>query len=219
MNSPIKPTFKSEAISLAVIIASVITSFTTYNSLPTRVITHWNFYGQADGWSSRGFHALLFPGLIIAMYVLFLILPNLDPKKERYQDFIKPYNIFRTTLLVVFYIIFLLSTLVNLGYNINIGKAVPFIIGLLMIFIGNYMGKIKKNWFVGIRTPWTLSSENVWNKTHRFAGIMFVLFGLLLIISPYLEKTLGITVFVIGILLVSLVPMAYSYILYRKEKK
>jgi uncharacterized membrane protein len=219
MNSPIKPSFKTEAISIVTVIAAIATAVISYEHLPARVISHWNFYGQADAWSSREFHVYFFPALTAGMYLLFLVVPNLDPKKERYQDFIKPYNVFRTTILFVIYLIYLLATLVNVGYEINIAKTVPLLIGGLMIMLGNYMGKIKKNWFVGIRTPWTLSSENVWNKTHRLGGAMFVLFGLTMIITPFLSKVLGLTLFALGIIGITIIPMTYSYILYRREKK
>ncbi len=217
MNSPLKPTLKTEAISFTMVIASIVTSLITYNKLPKQVISHWNFSGTPDGWASREFHSMLFPAIITGMYVLFLFLPSLDPKKDRYQDFIKVYNLFRTVFLVVFYLIFLLATLANLGYSISIAKTVPLIIGLLMMLIGNYMGKIKNNWFMGIRTPWTLSSENVWNKTHRLGGWMFVLFGLIMIATPYLNKSLGLAAFALGIVAVTIIPMGYSYILYKRE--
>lgn len=214
----IKPTFKSEAVPLLVITASIITSFVSYDRLPARVVSHWNIYGQPDGFSSRHFLTIFFPGLIILMYALFLLLPNIDPKKERYQEFTKTYNIFRALFLLIFYAIFLLAILANLGYGVSIGKTVPLIIGLLMILIGNYLGKIKNNWFIGIRTPWTLSSERVWNKTHRFGGRMFVLFGLLLIIIPFVSKVLSAPLFILGLLLAVVAPIVYSYIEYKKEK-
>ena len=212
----IKPTIKSELLSISVIIASIITAISTYSHLPNKVISHWNFSGVADGWSSREFHVLFFPSLIIGMYFLFLILPNLDPKKERYHSFGNVYNVFRSMFILVFYAIFLLATLANLDYAVNIGKTVPLIIGIMMIIIGNYMSKIKNNWFVGIKTPWTLSSENVWNKTHRLGGWMFVLFGIILIIAPFLPKILGVILFIAGIICVTIIPIGYSYFLYKK---
>jgi uncharacterized membrane protein len=216
--SPLNISFKTEAPSLAIVLAGIITAIVSYDRLPVQVISHWDFYGTANGWMSRQAHTLLFMGLLIGMYLLFLVLPNLDPKKDRYKEFAKAYFVFRTAILGLFYIVFLLATLVNLGYPISISKTVPLLIGLLMILLGNYMGKIKKNWFVGIRTPWTLSSENVWNKTHRLGGKLFVLFGLILIVTPFLTKVVGITLFIFGLILITIVPMAYSYLLYRQEQ-
>lgn len=218
MKSPLNITWKSEFIPLAAVIASIITSALSYSYLPDRVISHWNFYGEADGWSSRGFHALFFPALLAAMYVLFLILPSIDPKKDRYQDFAGVYNIFRSAIMLVLFAVYLMATLVNLGYDINISQVVPTIIGLMMIVLGNYMSKIKNNWFVGIRTPWTISSDNVWQKTHRLGGLMFTFFGFSLILMPYLPYSAGMTFFIIGVIAVTVVPILASYIFYRNEK-
>ena len=98
-------------------------------------------------------------------------------------------------------------------------KTITVIIGLLFMYMGNLMGKIKNNWFVGIKTPWTLSSENVWNKTHRFGGYAFVIFGLMLILIPYLGKTLGLVAFISGLALLVFGTTAYSYLIYRREQK
>lgn len=218
MNSPLKISFKSEIVSILLVLAGVITSAVSFGRLPARVVSHWNVYGVPDGWMSRELHAILFPGILLGLYLLLLFMPSLDPKKDRYKEFADVYNIFRTLILLVLYLVFLIATLANLGYDISVGKTVPLIIGLLMIVIGNYMGKIKKNWFVGIRTPWTLSSENVWNKTHRLGGWMFVLFGLILITSPFLSPAFIAPLFILGLICAVLIPIIYSYILFKKEK-
>ena len=120
-------------------------------------------------------------------------------------------------LVLVMTLVFLASGLFNLGYNVQIQYVIPTLIGILMIILGNYMGKLKPNWFVGIKTPWTLSSENIWNKTHRMGGYAFILFGILIILTPFLPKTLGFLAFGLGILLVTVGTFGYSYWLYRKE--
>lgn len=218
MKSPLNITWKSEIVSLVSVAASIAVSALCYSRLPERVISHWNFAGQADGWSSRNFHVFFFPSMLVGMYLLFLILPSIDPKKERYVEFVKIYNIFRSMIVLIFLAIYLVATLVNIGYSINVGLVVPSIIGLMMIVMGNYMGKIKNNWFMGIRTPWTLSSENVWIKTHRLGGLMFVLFGIILILTPWMPQQLGMAAFITGILCVTIVPMAASYFFYKNEK-
>lgn len=219
MKSPLNITWKSEIVPALVLVASIVTAIVSYKYLPERVISHWNFSGQADGWSSRSFHTIFFPALIISMYILFLALPNIDPKKERYQEFSKVYNIIRGMMLSVFFLIYLGATLVNLGYNIDIAHSVPALIGVMMIVLGRYMGEIKNNWFVGIRTPWTMSSELVWQKTHRLGAWVFIIFGLILIITPWLPKNIGLFLFAAGIIAVVLVPMIASYVFYRNEKK
>ncbi len=153
------------------------------------------------------------------MYILFLILPSIDPRKERYAEFEKVYTIFKTMMVGVLFVVFILATLANLGYEANIGKVISVVIGIMMIVLGNYMGKIKNNYFVGIKNPWTLSSENVWNETHRFGGWTFIIFGLCIIITPYLPILYGTILFISGVLLTVLGTSIYSYILYKKEQK
>lgn len=189
-----------------------------YMNFPDRVVTHWNFAGTPDSWGKGTTNALAIPSVITGMYLLFLFLPMLDPKKERYEEFGKVYNIFKTLLLLVMLLVFTLTGLFNLGYNISIQYTIPTLIGILMIILGNYMGKIKPNWFVGIKTPWTLSSENVWNKTHRMGGYAFILFGLLIILAPFLPKVLGLIAFILGILTVTVGTFGYSYWVYRQEQ-
>lgn len=219
MNNPIKPTLKSELLSIILVAATVLSSFYFYAHFPERVPTHWNFRGEVDGWGSRVQGAFIIPAMLVVMYILFVFLPMLDPKKERYTQFLKTYNVFRNLILLVMVLIYFIASFNGLGYNIPIQYTVPVIIGLLFIVMGNYMGKIKRNWFVGIRTPWTMSSEEVWNKTHRIGGYLFIVAGLGIMITPYLPKALGLGVFIATMVLMVFGTFAYSYILYLKEKK
>lgn len=218
MNNPIKPTIKTEIIPLLLIIATILLSIFFYPMLPEKMISHWNFQGQADGWMPKLFNTILFPCIITACYLLFLIMPYFDPRKERYPEFRGVYNIFKTAMILVFFIVYLASLLANLGLPINIGKIVSLVIGLMMIVLGNYMSKIKFNWFMGIRTPWTMSSEVVWNKTHRIGGWFFIIFGLCIIIAPYLPTFYGTIIFLGGVILATVGSYIYSYLVYRKEK-
>ncbi len=215
----IKYNIKKETIPILLIVFAIIFSGITYNLLPDKVVSHWNFYGTADGWSSKNFQAMFFPGLILFMYILFLILPRIDPRRDRYKEFEKVYSIFKLVILSFFFILFIATTLYNLGYNMNIGKLISFLVGVMMIVLGNYMDKIKRNWFVGIKNPWTLSSESVWNKTHRFAKWVFMIFGICIITAPYLSIFYGTGLFILGIFLTVFGTMIYSYIIYKKERK
>lgn len=219
MKSPLNLSWKSEWPSLTILAASVLTSVLSYAHLPERVASHWNVRGEVDAWTSRDFHAWFFPALLSGIYLLLVVVPSMDPRRERYVEFARVYNIFRNLILLVLFSVFLLATLFNVGYDVNIGKSVPFIIGLLMLVIGNYMGKLKRNWFVGIRTPWTLSSDNIWAKTHRLGGLMFVAFGLLLMATPYLPTFMAMPTLFSGIFMAVVLPFAYSYYLFRQSKK
>ncbi|MFA6215125.1 MAG: SdpI family protein [Patescibacteria group bacterium] len=219
MSSPIKPTLKTEFIPVILIILSVFASFYFYANFPEKVPTHWNYRGQIDGWSGKGFAAFFFPGLIFGLYLLFLGLPYLDPKKEHYLEFAKVYHIFKNFFIGFMVAIYFYTGLAGLGYELPVNVVVPTIVGLLFLILGNYMGKIKSNWFMGIRTPWTLSNEQVWNKTHRLGGKLFMLMGLFMIFGSFLPAELFWYSFIAGITIVSLFPMIYSYLLYKKINK
>ncbi|MDD4901015.1 MAG: SdpI family protein [Patescibacteria group bacterium] len=219
MTNPIKPTIKSEFIALALIISTLAAAVFFYNTLPERIATHWNFAGVADHYGSGKVQAVVFPSLIIGMYLLFLLIPYLDPKKERYEQFNKVYHIFKSIIVALLVTIFMVVGLNGLGYNLPVGVITPALIGVLFIVIGNYLGKIKMNWFVGIKTPWTLSSENVWNKTHRFGGKMFILAGLLMIAEAVLPVSWKLPIFIITIIVLLLGTIGYSYIVFLQEKK
>jgi uncharacterized membrane protein len=218
MTNPIKPTLKTEFFPIILILAAVIASFYFYTHFPERVPTHWNFAGQVDSWGNKIEGAFAIPGMLVAMYFLFLFLPMLDPKKERYEQFIKIYNIFRSMILLVLVAIYFVASFNGLGYNVPVQYLVPIIIGVLFLVLGNYMGKLKRNWFIGVRTPWTISSEEVWNKTNRFGGYLFMVSGLIMMAIPFLPSLIGIWLF--GGMMIVLVfgTFIYSYVMYAKEK-
>lgn len=219
MKNPLNLKLKTEWPALLAVILSVSLSFYFYANFPDRIATHWNFAGEVDGWSGKSFGAFFFPALIAGMYLLFLLLPMFDPKKDRYQEFVKPYNIFRQAIIIVLSIVYLATGFFNIGYDINIGAITGGSIGIMMIILGNYLGKIKPNWFVGIRTPWTMSSENVWTKTHRVGGYLFMVFGVILMIAPFMPETMALIFFFTWTVFLLVFTFGYSYWLYRKEKK
>jgi uncharacterized membrane protein len=219
MSAPIKFTKKSEIFPILVIILSFIAGIYFYNKSPDVVASHWNFAGQVDGYSGKTVGAFALPILLAVIYILFLIMPTIDPRKNRYTEFSSVYHIFRNIIIFVLFIVYISSGLYNLGFPVAINHIVPFAIGCMMFVLGNYMGKIKPNYFMGIRTPWTLASDVVWNKTHRMGGYFFILFGLTIIISPFLNPTLGISIFIGGAIITTLGTMIYSYICFRQDNK
>ncbi|MFC1626811.1 SdpI family protein [Patescibacteria group bacterium] len=218
MKSPIKYSQKSELLPISIILLSLIFGIYFYSHFPDQVANHWNFEGIVDGYTNKTIGAFAIPLLLTAMYLLFRVLPSIDPRQNRYAEFQKTYLSFRTVIMGFLFIIYILMGIFNLDFPINIGTFIPGLVGILMIIIGNFMGKIKPNWFMGIRTPWTLSSDAVWNKTHRVGGYLFALFGILIIISPFLQKTYSMMTFIGGTLIAVGGTVIYSYIAYRKEQ-
>jgi len=218
MKNPLQYSFKTEIWPLAILAATVAVSAWSYPHLPNQVVTHWNIQGQANGWSSRTFQAIFFPALLAAMYALFSLMPLFDPRRERYQEFAKVYRSMRNLILSALLIIFTAATFSNLGYAINIGVVVAGTIGLMFALIGAYLPKLKRNWFIGIRTPWTLSSENVWDKTHRLGGRLFIVLGIAFLVSPWLAPAWDMIIIVGGLLAFIAAVGIYSYVLYKREK-
>lgn len=208
----------SEIFSIITIAIVVLASFYFYNHFPEKVPTHWNIKGEIDGWSSPAVAAFLIPIVLFFLYIMFLVLPKIDPQKERYIQFNKPYKIFQNVIIIFMAILYFLTGFSGLGYKISIDNIVPIMVGILFMIIGNYMGKIKKNWFVGIKTPWTLSSENIWNKTHRLGGKLFVLGGFLMMLMPFFIVYVKIYLFIFIIIILAVIPAMYSYFEYKKEE-
>lgn len=219
MKNFLKLSFKSEVLNIILLLVSIVASFWFYTHMPETVPIHWGITGEADGFGSKTFAAFFFPALILGIYLLLLLAPYFDPNKERYAEFAKEYSYIRGILTFFFTYVYFMASLAGVGYQINIAKAVSIGLALMFMVLGNYLGKIKPNWFVGIRTPWTLSSEDVWNKTHRFGGKLFFISGLLLLLglffpAPWLFVMLMVLVFICAI-----GSIVYSYILFRAEKE
>jgi len=219
MKNPINYSFKTEVFPFLILLSTVILSFWAYPKLPDLVVSHWDFAGHANGWSSREFHVIFSPALLFAMYTLFSIMPKFDPHASRYQEFASAYRSIRNFILLIFFVIFAAATFSNLGYAVNIGVTVAGLVGLLMIILGCYFRKLKQNFFIGIRTPWTLSSENVWNKTHRLGSYLFIIWGACLMLSPWLTTRFAFIILFGGLVSVLACLMIYSYLLYKKEQE
>ena len=213
-----KLTLKTEIIPLLVIVATMAVGFYFAVNLPPIVPTHWGINGQVDAWGSRNFTLFLAPGLILAMYLLFLVLPHFDPKKENYQKFSSTYHGFKSALMIFFFLLYLITGFAGLGYQLPIDKIITAMMGVLFLVIGSYLPKLKTNWFIGIRTPWTLSSEAVWQKTHQIGGKLFILEGFLILLSLLLLKGVWLfSFFMISILILLIIIFVYSYWVYRKK--
>lgn len=207
-----------ETLSILLVLSTIVLAYYFYQILPDQIITHWNAQGVADDWGSKTTHVILIPAITIGMYLLFKLLPKIDPKKLNYSQFSTAYKGLQVLLIAFFTGMFIITSLVNLSYNIPIGTVVSAIIGVLFIIIGIFMPKFKPNWFVGIKTPWTLSSEIVWKKTHKFGGYTFALAGVLFLLITFLPDYLYPYMFGLAILL-ALSSTIYSYFVYRNLKE
>lgn len=219
MSNPIKPSFKTEWFSGALIILGFLAAFYFFQHFPNLVPSHWNFKGEVDGYSSAFLAAFALPVMMLVLYLVFIFIPYLDPKKDQYESFAKVYHHFKDLIVAFLFILFMLTGLNGLGYRINVGFWSPIMIGALFILIGALLEKVKMNWFLGIRTPWTLSSEIVWQKTHRVSSWVLMFAGLLLAATVFFAPLIKIILFSLAIFLIVFGLPVYSYILYVREKK
>ncbi len=154
-----------------------------------------------------------------SIVLLMTLLPKMDPKKANYEKFKGSYNIIINVLVIFFIALHIVTLAYNLGFPVDVGLFVPIGIGVLFIVLGNYMPKLKHNYFVGIRTPWTIANETVWNKTHRIGGKVFVFMGLALMLTVFIEGIWGFILF----LAVTLIGVVYlfvkSYLYFQEEQR
>ncbi|SMB81511.1 Uncharacterized membrane protein [Desulfonispora thiosulfatigenes DSM 11270] len=210
---------KNEWFSIMLLIIPFIIGIILYPSLPDQMPTHWNFKGEVDQYSSRNFGTFFFPALNVFMYLTLLLAPKLDPKKENYEKFATSYKFIRVTLLVFLVFMYILTLYASLGYKVDMGLWISVGVSLLFIGLGNVLGRVRHNYFVGIRLPWTLANEKVWKKTHyvgskaMVAGGVFSLLGVILTTDVYRFIFLMVGIFV-PLIFVSI----YSYVYYKKLK-
>lgn len=204
--------------SIAVLIIctiNLIVHLCLYPYLPKMIPYHWNLAGQVNRTGPKEF-IFITSFLPFLICFLFLIRPKLDPKHESYRKHAKAYSIFMLIVISFMSLVSIMVLFAGLGYSIRVDIVIGVLLGLLFIFLGNYMAQIRPNFFVGIRTPWTLSSEQNWRKTHRLGAPLFAGAGLLMIIGAFFYKYVLLGCIIL-ILIVSLVLYLYSYLLYRKE--
>ncbi len=190
-----------------------------WDTLPDQVPTHFNISGEADDWSSKT--ALLWiPGaMCIGMYLLLLWIPKLDPKRKIEQMGDKYYSL-RFMLTAFFSILAIYLIYLSKAGDMNNPNLLLGLIGFLFAMLGNYFQTIRPNYFLGIRTPWTLESENVWKKTHQMGGKIWMLGGVLIILLAMLisNNQLFVILFIIMVSIMALIPIVYSYFEFRKER-
>jgi uncharacterized membrane protein len=205
-------------IAPVVVLAMLAFTAVVYGSLPERVPTHWNLRGEVDGWSGRRMGALLMPGLALGVWLLLPVLRRIDPRSAHYERFDATFWLVVNLLVVFFGAMHVLMLGAALGWPVDMSRAVLVMVGLMFATLGNYLPRVKSNWWMGVRTPWTLESETVWRSTHRVAGVTFVAGGLVAVVAALLPTELAFGLAMAGLMLAAFVPVVYSYVAYRRER-
>lgn len=181
---------------------------------PARMPTHWNAGGQPNGYSTRFWAVAMWPLLILGLAALTVALPAISPRRFEITPFADIYGVLMLAIQGVMLVLGITAMLAGAGHAVPMTTIAPLAIGVLLMVLGNYMGKLRRNFFVGIRTPWTLASEAVWERTHRLGGWMFVLAGLVFVAAGMAGVMSRWLLAVIVVVL--LLPAGYSYFIYRR---
>ena len=207
----IKKNWKILLITSLLILLPMLAGVVLWDQLPEQIPTHWNASGEVDGWSNKIFAVFGLSGILLAVQWLCTLGTRADPKKANHSE---------KVVHLVFWIVPVISNLLYaatyataLGKEVQIEVIMPVFIGLVFTIIGNYLPKCKQNYTIGIKIPWTLNSEENWNKTHRFAGRLWVICGLVIMLTGFFG---GFGIFFGVTLVMVIVPMIYSYRLHKK---
>jgi uncharacterized membrane protein len=202
-------------ISFIIIAILIAVGLILLPQLPEQVPSHWNDQGQVDGYSSNLSGILLMPGILLATLLLLLVVPSIDPRKANIAKFRPLYNVFILCFVLFLAYLHILTLLAGLGVKIDMNRMLMPAFGLFFIFTGIMIRHAKRNYMIGIRTPWTLHSDVVWDKTHQVGGIAFIIAGALTMLTVFIPQ-FAFPVMMVSVLLVAAGTIVYSYIVYRQ---
>jgi len=201
---------------LFIVVISFITGLYFSPRLPYLMASHWGINGQVNGYVSKNFGIYFMPVLSLFLYFLFRFLPSVDPYKKNFKEFQNYYNNFICVIFSFLFYIYLLTIFWNLEYRFNMVQLLSPALAVIFYYAGILTQNAHRNWFVGIRTPWTLSSVTVWQKTHKLGGKLFKLTALLSLFGLIIPQ-LALYLLLVPVLLATTIVFVYSYLEYQKE--
>lgn len=205
---------RTKWLGVLLVVLSFVLSAALYSRLPDPVPSHWDAYGNVDGYTPKPLGAFLLPLTMAAVYALLVVLPRISPRGFAMDRFRGAFEIVQVTILAFLFLVNTVVLLAGIGVPVPIDRVLQAGTGLLFVVLGNYMGKFTRNFFAGIRTPWTLANEEVWLRTHRLAGKLFVAAGIVIFVSGLLRG--GTAPLLAAAIVAGGVPAIYSYLLYRR---
>jgi uncharacterized membrane protein len=204
-------------IPFILIAGTVAFTLSVYDQLPARVVTHWGTNGP-NGWSSREFAAWFGPALAVVLWGVMSIVPRIDPRRANYDKFQGSYDSLVILSVALACVVHFAVLGYALGWPIDINRFVPVLVGGLFLYFGWMLPRARSNFFVGIRTPWTLSSDEVWQRTHRLAGWLFAVAGLLVMSLAVVRESSAVLKVIVAAGIIALIPVPYSYFIWRGRK-
>jgi uncharacterized membrane protein len=206
------------ALSLSIFLVVLSFAIAVYflPQMPERMASHWNAAGEADGTMPKAIALFIMPVISVLLLLLFALIPKIDPLKENIAKFRKYFDRFVLIIIAFFFYIYLLTIAWNIGYRYNLIAFLAPAFAVLFYYCGILVENAKRNWFIGIRTPWTMSSEKVWNKTHALGGKLFKACGIISLLGLFFQK-LAIFFVIVPVVLVAAYLVVYSYLEYQRE--
>jgi uncharacterized membrane protein len=194
----------------------LVLAWAWYDQLPEQMVSHFGIDNTPNGWMSKNGVLMLVGGLCILLPLLMNLFRRIDPNRENYSKFQSAFEMIRFATTGLLSGVFIMILAYNKGYDVNIQMCLMLGIGVLFLFFGNVTTQIRFNYFVGIRTPWTLASEDVWRRTHRVAGPLMMGAGAVSLIAAFLPGALATSVFLAAVAVSVGVPFVYSYVVFSK---
>ncbi|NNG67807.1 SdpI family protein [Caldanaerobacter subterraneus] len=217
-NYNVKYEIKKDWWLIGIIILIWIFTFAIFGRLPAKIPIHWNISGQVDSFGPKH-DIFILPSIITIIYFVMLYVPIIDPKRANYGKFAGAYRLIRAVVVIILSAVYFASAYSALGYRIEVNRMSNLIIPFMLIGFGSVMGKLRHNYFVGIRTPWTLADEEVWNNTHQLAGKLWLIAGIIGLFASFFGGA-WVTVFMFVLLITAvIVPIVYSYIIFKNKGK
>ena len=189
----------------------IIVGLILWNKLPDKIPSHWNVNGEVDSYTSKFFAVVCMPFIMLAIQWLCAFATISDPKKQNHSE--KIYNLVLWIIPLITLVLFTVIYTISLGVKVEVSVVLTILIGVVFVIIGNYLPKCKQNYTIGIKLPWTLNSEENWNKTHRLAGWIWLICGIAITLSGFFGFVLSV---LISLPFMLFIPLIYSYVLYRK---
>jgi len=208
----------NELIITIVILLSFIIGAYLYPAMPDYIASHWNAAGDVDGYLPKSWSLFLMPVVLVLIMLFMLLIPRIDPLKANIEKFRGYFDNFTVILVLFLFYIYLLTMFWNIGMKFNMTQLMSPAFAALLYYTGVLVENSRKNWFIGIRTPWTMSSEKVWNKTHKLGGKLFKASGVIALLGIFLPSYVFIII-VVPVLLVAVYTAVYSYLEYNKERR
>jgi uncharacterized membrane protein len=204
---------------LILIAAAVIAGAIFWNQLPEQMASHWNANDEVDGYMTKFWGVWMMPLVTLGMFALFLVIPNIDPLKANIAQFRGVFNLFILFITAFTLYVHGLTLAWSLGYEFRMSGAMLPFMGILFIFVGYMLKHAKRNFFIGIRTPWTLSSDTVWDKTHQLGSVLFIAAGIFAFAGSFFGGTAAMWLTLVPVMGSALFLMIYSFVLYQREMK